>query len=286
MVKKGFQILGIIFVICFSFFYTEKAVTVLKEHDPIMQKILETQSKYNILPIDAMLVDKYYIIPGYNGIKVDVDRSFNSMKRLGEFNENFLVYRKDKPKTSINKIYDRYIISGNKVKNTVSLVFKVKIGDDLTPLISILQNNKVKATFFLDGKWMEENIETIKEMYELNHELANYGYDDRYNNDLFVWTNNKLKQVGRRPVQYCYVEEDDFVILDLCSSYKMYTVKPSIVTKNYPFNEIKANIDAGSIISFDVNDIVIKELTTIINFIKSKGYKIDTLNNHLSEYRD
>ncbi len=37
--KKIFQFIGLFTLICFSFFYTEKVVTVLNEQDPIMVEI-------------------------------------------------------------------------------------------------------------------------------------------------------------------------------------------------------------------------------------------------------
>jgi len=285
MIKKIFQILGVVSVVCFSFFYTEKAVNVVKEQDPIMQQIIQSKDKYNTKPIDIELIDKYYIIPGYNGTKIAVDKSYNSMKRLGKFNENLLVYEEHFPKQTINEIYDKYIIKGNKVKNMISLVFKVNDGDSIIPLLNILDNNDVKGTFFLDGKWLEENTGIVKELINKKQELANYGYDNNYNNDFFVWTNNKLKQMKKYKPQYCYVEEEDFTILDLCKNYRMHTIMPNIITRNYPYTEVKNKLEAGSIISFNINDIVTRELNTIIQLIKSKGYDITILSEHLSERR-
>ncbi len=285
MIKKIFQILGIVSVICFSFFYTEKAVTVLKEQDPIMQKILAVKDKYNIVPINAELIDKNYVIPGYNGKQIDVDRSYNSMKRLGQFNDNLFIYHTNVPEISIKHMYDRYIIKGNKVKKMISLVFKINGSDNVETVLTILDNNDVKASFFLDGKWLEENIDTVREIIKKGHELSNLGYDSNYDVDYFIWTNNKIKQMYRQKTKYCYVDDDDFTILNLCRDYGMYTIKPTINTNNYPFNEVKTKLESGSIISFDINNIVANELNMIIKFIKSKGYKIAILSEHLSEKR-
>ena len=48
--------------------------------------------------------------------------------------------------------------------------------------------------------------------------------------------------------------------------------------------DIKKNLTAGSILSLDINSRVRKELSTIIIYIKSKGYSIDNLEKHLLEY--
>lgn len=57
---------------------------------------------------------------------------------------------------------------------------------------------------------------------------------------------------------------------------------PSIVVKNSPYMEVRENLKSGSIISFKINSRLEEELPIIINFIKSKGYKIENLNEHLS----
>ena len=286
MLKKGFQILGIISIICFSFFCTEKAVMVIREQDSIMQEIISLKDKYNIEPIEASLIDKYYVIPGYNGIKIDIEKSYNSMKRLNKFNDTLLVYEEYKPKLSINNIYDRYIIQGNKVKNMVALIFKVDENDDITTLLELLDKNDTKVTFFIDGRWLNDNIDKVKEIIKQGHEVANYGYEHKYSNDFLVWTNNKLKQMNKKRSKYCYVEEDDMLILNLCQNYRMHTIKPTIIAKNYPYSEVKDNLIAGSIISFDITDTVLRELRTIIMLIKNKGYKIKILSEHLSEKRE
>ena len=41
MLKKVTSILGTISLICFSFYYTDSAIDVIKKTDPIMQQIIE-----------------------------------------------------------------------------------------------------------------------------------------------------------------------------------------------------------------------------------------------------
>jgi len=56
-----------------------------------------------------------------------------------------------------------------------------------------------------------------------------------------------------------------------------------IYVGNITGDNIKKNLNAGSILSLDINSQVRKELSTIIIFIKSKGFNIDNLENHLLE---
>ena len=63
----------------------------------------------------------------------------------------------------------------------------------------------------------------------------------------------------------------------------MHTIKPTIVVNNSPYREVKKELMPGNIISFNITNNVIRELPTIINYIKMKGYKIEPLVKHLDE---
>jgi len=123
--KNIIQYIGLTILIVFSFFYTEKTVTTIKNQDPLMIEIEEKANEYSVSAIDAKVIDTK-IIPGMKGCDVDVEESYYNLKRLGEFNSNMLEYTLANPKESLENNYDKYIISGNKLKNTVSLIFKVK----------------------------------------------------------------------------------------------------------------------------------------------------------------
>ena len=46
--KNIIQMIGLITLICFSFFYTDKVITILNEQDPIMITIMEEKDKYKL----------------------------------------------------------------------------------------------------------------------------------------------------------------------------------------------------------------------------------------------
>lgn len=285
MLKKFFQIVGFIFLIGFSFFYTEKATTVIREHDPIMIELENISSNYKVDSINAVLIEDKYIIPGYNGVIIDINKSYSNMRRFGKFNESLIVKKEVMPDKTINKIYDKYIIKGNKEKKSVSLIFKVNNDTYIDVIFNILDNENIKATFFIDGYWMENNLGVVKYILDKGHEIANLGYNDNYDRDFFLWTNNKFKQLFNKKMKYCYTERENEEILELCKTYNMHTIMPNIIVTKYPFTEIKNSLEPGSIISLNINEQVKKELPMIINFIKSKGYTITSLEEHLSEER-
>ena len=77
--KKFFQVIGIISLLCFSFIYTEKTVTVVKEFDDIMIQIKNQYDLNKSASVDAIVVGDT-IIPGISGSEIDIDKSYSKMK--------------------------------------------------------------------------------------------------------------------------------------------------------------------------------------------------------------
>ena len=280
--KNIIEYIGLGILIIFSFYYTEKTVTTIKNQDSLMIELESKKDDYSVSAIDAITTD-LTIIPGMSGCEVDLDKSYYNIKRLGEFNANLLEYKIIEPAEKINTNYDKYIISGNKEKNTVSLIFKVSEKSNIDNVIKILDEKNIKGTFFIDGQYIESNIEKVKSIIENGHEVLNYGYNNQYNKDLIVWNNNLIEKINYNNPKICYLEKEDEQILNLCANNKMNTIIPNIIVNKNPLMEVKENIKKGSLISFNINKPLENELNLIINYIIKKGYNIDILSNHLKE---
>ena len=63
----------------------------------------------------------------------------------------------------------------------------------------------------------------------------------------------------------------------------MYTIIPSINAVKFPYDEVKKNLESGSIIRLNNNLYTLKELKYIINYINQKGIDIVTLDELLKE---
>ena len=114
------------------------------------------------------------------------------------------------------------------------------------------------------------------------HELEILSYYNSYDRSLFETSISYLENVTGKGVKYCYSENNN-EILNLCSKLKLHTIMPSLIIKNNLYKEVKSNLDNSIMISIDVNNYNIKELSTTIDYIKSKGYKILLLRDLLSE---
>lgn len=282
MVKKYFQILGVISLICFSFFYTEKTVNVVKDTDSLMIEIKEKAANYEQSAVDA-LIENDTIIPGLYGKTVNISSSYDNMKRLGYFHDSMLIYHHKKPNITLKGNYHYYVIGGNPNKKMVSLMFMVDSNSKVESVLKVLDQYKIKATFFVDGTWFEEHNDMVVSLIEQGHTIGNLSYHGDYRNSGFVWMNTIIQKVGKQTDNYCYNETSNVEQLDICSLQKSYTIRPNIILKNYPMVELKQQLVPGSFISLPITDSVIGQLEVMIQFIQSKGLNITNLSEHLKE---
>lgn len=282
MMKKLFQAIGMISLICFSFFYTEKAALVVKETDQLLVRIKEQAGQYKVEPKEA-IVDGNKVIPGMKGREVDVQKSYQRMKAFGQFQDNLLEYRDIVPKKQLSSYLDHYIVGGNREKNQVSFLFLVDERDSLDSVLSILKEHGLKGNFFVDGLWFEDHNDEISSLIRDGHTIGNLSYQGNYKDSSFIWMDTIIKKIGKQKVSYCYTEKENSEILDVCSMNLDYTILPSYVISNNPLKEIREQVSGGSIIAMPVNNMVIEELPLMIRYIESRGYTLTTLDEHLKE---
>lgn len=280
--KPYLTVIGICLLTVFSFYYTNKLIEFSKSKDPIMIEIMKNKDDYNKLSIDA-LINNNYIIPGSEGLEVDVDKSYTKMKKLGKYNDNLYVYDVVKPTISIKDNYDKFVINGNITKKEVSLVFKAEDLKNIENINKILFNNNVSATFFIDGNIKDDDINILKILDESNNYFGNLGYNKKYSIKTIKYTNALLDRIDDDNHNYCYVEKDDINVLKTCSEVKMYTIKPMVVSNIFPFTYIKQNLENGKIFSLDTNSYTLKQLDLIIKYVRQKGYDFVTLEEILNE---
>lgn len=282
--RKFFSIIGFISLIMVSFIYTEKIANMVIDKDELMMTIKEESKTYEIETVEA-IIDNNTIIPGINGLKVNNKESYKQMKKYGLFNNNLLEFSEVSPKHKLKDNYDKYVISGNKEKNAVSLLFLVYENSDLDSIINILKEKNIKANFFVDGYWFEKNNDRVYELINNGYVIGNLSYNLNYNDSAFIWMDTILKRVGKQKQGFCYAEVENSQTLEICSLNKNFTIKPNLVIKDNYMKNIKENLVSGSIISLEINTSLKQELPVIINYIHSKGYKIENLNELLSEKR-
>ena len=276
--KKFFEIFGFLVLMCFSFIYTEKTVSVVKEYDEIMIELKKKQVEYEVDAIDASIIDKT-IVPGIKGKQIDLNKSYSKMKRYGSFNESLITLTDTEPSISIKNNYDKFVIGGNQTKNKEALLFLSTKEVNIDNVLSILKQKNIKANIFIDFYFYEASL--LEKIASYGHEIGNLSLNYNYNDSSFSLLTSQIKKVTKNT--YCYDNSFNEETLLLCSSSKIYTIKPSIETDTRPLYEVKKNAKNGSIIAFHVNETLEKELSLVINYLKTKNLEMVTLKQLLEE---
>ena len=280
--KKIFSFIGAATIISLSIIISEKTTAVVKNIDNLMTEIQQQEQEYMTPPINATIKDNT-ITPGINGKKIDIQQTYNEMKKIGEFNKKYIKYEQTQPEITIENNYDKYIVSGNKQKNSVSIVFLLYNDENIEKIKQILKKNNTQATFFIDSVWLEKNNNQLKELTNLGHTIGNLTPNIDYQDMEFIMINNIIKQETTQTHYYCYSKTQNEQTLNKCRQYRHYTIIPNIIIKTNPLKEIKKQITPGAIIELPINDKTYNELELIIKYINSKGYTIKNLEEHLSE---
>ena len=274
MLKKIFKISAVLLLVGFSFFYTEKVTMIARNSDPIMRAIKKEENNKKVSNVNPVINKDEYIM-GINGCKIDVDKSYSKMRSVGEFKEELIVMKE----TSNDKdLTDKYVIGGNNKEKNVSLIFIVNKDID-SKLTDYINDKNIKVNYFIDGKYLEENMITVKFLSE-NSNIYYLGENEEYSDENMLYHNNLISMNGSNEPKYCFTSDKDNNTLKLCNDYDMVTIKSDIIKDNI-YKRIKDKLNNGVIFAIDSDNI--DEIKVSINYILSKGYNIISLEDLLSE---
>lgn len=179
-------------------------------------------------------------------------------------------------------------------KKVVAISFDAAWGnEDTDEILSILEKNDVKATFFMTGGWVEDYPEDVKRIYAAGHDLGNHGENhknmsqlsDGECNDELMKVHNKVKELTGyemflfRPP---YGDYDNEVICKAtsCGYYTIQWSVDSLDWKNYGTDAIvervcehKALKPGAIILCHNGAEYTAKALDTLIKRIKEQGYE-------------
>ena len=259
----------------FSFFYTEKAVNIANNKDPIMKSIMTYEEDTSNKCIEGSVSEEGVIL-GVNGYTVNVNRSYSNMRGIG-FDEDLLVFDESGCNVTKEKYLDKYIIKGNEYKNSVSLMVLVNDGKYLESLNKIALEKDIKLSFVVDVNVLENNVELFTNLYDNGHDIL-FGGSDKEELKKYI---SIMKSIDKDSEKYCvYVDSD---VINICRDEKINSIKSEIfIEKNYLMN-IKDFVEKGNLIILKENEYLVKELSASVNFIKAKGINIESVSKHLSE---
>lgn len=279
MFKNTIKLFSLFLLLLLSFIYTDKVFNEARGNDPLMKEVISYKKAYDVKPVEPKIKDDEMIL-GMSGLIINEEKSYKNMKEDDTFNKQKLVYDKKNPNTSITKTYDYYITNGIS-KNMVSIIFKVNNSTNVSELLSILAKTNVTVNFFIDGSYLEKNVETAFSMVNLNSEIYNLGYDNKYSKSMISVTNNLIESITLKDSLFCLNEVKNDNYKDICASKKMLTLSPKLV--NPSITDLKKDLSKGVMIVYDLDEFDTSKFSFIINVIESRGYKIKGLSKLINE---
>ena len=274
------------------------------QYPSFCNRIIEMKKKFDSEPLDANCISGEMIIPAYNGLKINLERSLNNLIKARKWDESLLVYEEVTPKVLISSLPPAPIFFGNSNKPMVSIMVNVAWRNENIPiLLDIMEEAQCKSTFFLQGAWTHKFSELARKIKNAGHEIGSHAYshpDMRGQTLEYIeWELQKTNQViskelGVRPKLFTPPSgEFDERVIRTAADEGMYTVLSSIDTQDWKLpppeemvHQVKTNIKKGGIILIHPTESSVKALSEIRKKIKDKGLKIVTVSDLLSPQRE
>ena len=244
--KKKIEYILMLILFALSLIYTNSATNIIKKEDPIMKSIMKNKNAYKIESVNAK-IENDTITPGVNGCEVDINKSYQNMKK----------------------------INGNDTKREVSII--VNIDEKIDEVVTMANDNKIKINMFLDSEMLKNGPIKIEKTYI---HIYNGGVNNNYDDITIEWMNDIIED-NYNESKYCINKNKNDNNLMICARNKMHTINPNLIVMHSNLYNIKSLITNGSIIYFDKNNI--NNIKSISNYILSKGYKIVFLDELLNE---
>ena len=255
--NKFFKYIGLISILLFSFYYTDKLSYIVNNNSRLVTEINDNKINYDIKSVSA-LIDGDYIIPGLNGYAVDVLKSYDKMKYLDSFNSYYLEYDIIKPSISLENNKEKIIKYGNKKKNEISIIIK-----DNKDIIDYINRYKINITRVVDINTID-----INNYYEqINGDISNYKKIERILN-----RNNINKDI-------CVIDSYN---KNICIDNNKYLVEPSVILNNYNISNIISEIKSGYIIYIN-DDVSLENFKMLLKQINYKNINVVYLSKLISE---
>ncbi|MFT0800795.1 polysaccharide deacetylase family protein [Bacillus swezeyi] len=279
------------------------AVTVAAQKDDLYQELLQKAPEYEVKAQNAKIDKIWKAMPGYNGVKVNIEKSYKKMKRAGGFHEKLLVYDQVRPEVHLSSLKPEPIYRGHPDKPMVSFLINVAWGNEyLEKMLPVLKKHHVKATFFLEGNWVKNHPDLAKSVLSGGHEIGNHSYNhpdmskltrERISEQLRM-TNEQIKEtLGIKPKWFAppsgsFRKE----VVDQAHSMGMGTVMWTVDTIDWQKPQpavlqqrVLSKVHNGAMILMHPTDPTAKSLDVLIQNLHEKGYQIGTVSQLLNEER-
>ncbi|WP_308639291.1 polysaccharide deacetylase family protein [Paenibacillus silvisoli] len=269
----------------------------------LMDTIQVEAAKRRIAPVDARVDRVWKAIPGYNGLEVDVEKTYRLMENAPENEPIRFVYKEVEPKVTLDSLGRYPIYKGNPNKPMVALMINVAWGNEFIPsMLSTLRKENVKATFFFDGSWLKKNTDVAKQIQAEGHEISNHAYthpnmsqlDRRSAYNQIAKTEALLRSTLKVNNHWFAPPSGDFnqMTVDVAAEQGLKTVLWTLDTVDWMhppaysiIRKVKTRVEPGTLILMHPTDSSSSALAGMITAIKQKGLMLGTVSETLSSKR-
>ncbi|WP_233201337.1 polysaccharide deacetylase family protein [Sporosarcina sp. P13] len=271
--------------------------------DDYIKKIQSYAEKHDIKPIDAKIDPVWKAIPGYNGLTVDVTKTYKMMLDGNNFDTNHLVFKEDPPNVHLDDLPPSPIYKGNPEKPMIALLINVAWGEEHIPhMLKTLKESEVKATFFFDGSWVKRNPSITKMINLEGHEIGNHAYSHpNLNKSSLKETQDELRKTSEIIDDTLGVKPKWFAppsgsfnqqTVDVAHELGMKTILWTVDTVDWKkpdtsemVTRVLSKVENGSMILMHPTKPSAEGLEAIIKGAKEKGLHLGTVSNLMSEKR-
>lgn len=250
--------------VLFSFYYTDKIITMSEHNNVIMNSIVEYAS-INDYKCKEGEITSDGIVLGLSGLSVNKNKSYSNMKGIG-FKKELIEYKNEECILSKKNNLDKYIIKGNNYLNNVSIVIDINDGKSFLKMMKIADNKGYILNLLFNYEMLNSNIDNIS----------------NYSNILFKGKNreelNSFMKILHNEF-YCTNKDED--IIEVCKNKKLSSINVINYIDKYLLINTKKILDKGVIIFIKENEFNLNELSATLNYIKSRGYNIVSINDLL-----
>ncbi|WP_080874715.1 polysaccharide deacetylase family protein [Oceanobacillus timonensis] len=271
--------------------------------DALYMEIDQKKDTYQEDAENAYIDEVWKKTPGRNGLEVNVEESYQKMQEANKWDEDLLVFNETSPEILLEDLEPSPIYRGHPEKEMVSFLINVSWGDAYIPeMLQILKEHQVKATFFIEGKWAQNNSSLVKMIKEEGHIIGNHAYDhpdmatlDKSNARTQIEeTNQILKTITGDTPKWFAPPSGSFnnETVETAADLNMETILWTLDTIDWKnpsvsvmVNRIEKNVHPGAMILMHPTEASTNGLEQMITLLKEKGYKIGTVESLLSESR-
>lgn len=187
---------------------------------------------------------------------------------------------------------------GNIDEKVIAFACNVDWGNEYIPeMLKIFEENNIKITYFVTGKWAEKNKDILKDIYSAKHEIGNHGYShvdyDKLNYDRNKEEIQKAHDIIKEtlgidskyfgPPSGAYNDNTVKAAKDLGYELIMWSIDTidwrQDSTSDIIFRRVTQKAHNSAIVLMHPTAETVKALPGIIKYLFENGYNIGTISN-------